>query len=107
MERPTGPTRSQLEDEFVAFTERFGLPRPAINVFVAGYLVGALFREQRVIVELDGYGYHRTRGSFERDRDRDANTLADGLVTVRVTSRRLKRAPRREAVRLDAILRRR
>lgn len=107
IEQPIGPTRSRFEDEFVAFAERFGLPRPDINVFVGRHLVDALFAEQRVIVELDGYEFHRGRDSFERDRDRDADTLAAGLQTVRVTWKRLRYAPRKEATRLAAILNRR
>jgi hypothetical protein len=102
---PTGPTRSTFEDAFVAFTERFGLPRPEINARVAGYEVDALFRAQRVIVELDGFEYHRDRDSFERDRDRDAATLTAGFETVRVTWVRLGDVPSREARRLRAILR--
>jgi Protein of unknown function (DUF559) len=104
IEVPTGPTRSEFEDAFVAFTERFGLPRPEINARVAGYEVDALFPEQRVIVELDGYEFHGTRQAFEKDRERDAATLAAGFVTVRITWERLIRAPEPEAERLHAIL---
>jgi hypothetical protein len=104
IETPTGPTRSELEDAFVAFTERFGLPRPEMNARVAGYEVDALFPAQRVIVELDGYEFHATRQAFERDRERDAATLAAGVVTVRITWERLTETPEKEANRLNAIL---
>lgn len=98
------PTRSQLEDEFLAFARRHGLPRPAVNTRVAGYEVDALFARERVIVELDGYGFHRDRRSFERDRERDAATLAAGHVTVRITWERLGHEAGHEAVRLHEIL---
>jgi very-short-patch-repair endonuclease len=104
VEAGAGPTRSQLEDEFVAFTRRYGLPRPEMNARVAGYEVDALFREERVIVELDGYHFHSSRAAFERERDRDANTLAAGFETVRATWKRLRGAPAREADRLHRIL---
>lgn len=104
IETQTGPTRSEFEDAFVAFAERFGLPRPEINARVAGYEVDALFREQRVIVELDGYEFHGTRQSFEKDRERDATTLAAGFRTIRITWERLAQAPEKEAERLKAIL---
>jgi very-short-patch-repair endonuclease len=39
-----------------------------------------------LIVELDGYAYHRTRKSFERDRRRDAALLTAGYRTLRVTA---------------------
>ena len=104
IETSAGPTRSEFEDAFVAFTERFGLPRPEMNARIAGYEVDALFREQRVIVELDGYQFHGTRQAFEKDRERDAATLATGLVTVRITWERLTETPQKEADRLNAII---
>jgi very-short-patch-repair endonuclease len=100
-----GPTRSDLEDAFLGFCERFGLPRPETNVPVAGYLVDAWFAQERLIVELDGYDFHRSRSSFEGDRNRDADTLLAGLATVRVTWRRMRETPEAEATRLDRILR--
>ena len=45
--------------------------------------------------------------AFETDRERDADTLASGFVTVRVTEERLDERPEREAERLHAILKRR
>jgi very-short-patch-repair endonuclease len=80
------------------------LPKPEINVGIAGYEVDVLFREQRVIVELDGYEFHGTRQAFERDRERDTAMLAAGLITVRITWERLTRGPKQEAERLSAIL---
>jgi very-short-patch-repair endonuclease len=75
-----------------------------INVRVKGYEVDALFVDTRVIVELDGWSYHSSRRSFERDRERDTVLLAAGYVTVRITWERLTRQPEREAARLKAIL---
>ncbi len=104
IEIPRGPTRSELEDAFAAFATRFDLPPFEFNARVAGYEVDVLFPEQRVIVELDGYEFHGTRQAFERDRERDATTLAAGFRTVRITWERLTEAPEREAERLNAIM---
>jgi very-short-patch-repair endonuclease len=101
---PRGPTRSEFEDRFLAFCEDHGLPRPRTNVRIAGHLVDAVFDAERVIVELDGYEFHGDRDSFETDRDRDADTLATGHATVRITWMRMTKRPRREAARLLAIL---
>lgn len=49
------PTRSTLEDEFVAFVRRYGLPMPRLNVKVGGREVDAIFEAEKVIVELDGH----------------------------------------------------
>jgi hypothetical protein len=97
-------TRSPTEDEFLAFCAAHGLPTPQTNVTVAGHLVDALFADHRLIVELDGWDTHRERWSFESDRDRDADTLAAGHPTVRVTRERLRGSPQREAARLWRIL---
>lgn len=107
VEQPTGPTRSEFEDRFLSFAREFGLPTPRMNARVAGYEVDALFEAEKVIVELDGYEYHRDRRSFEGDRERDATTLAADHVTFRMTWERITRAPEREAARLRAILRHR
>ena len=79
-------------------------PRPRTNVRIAGHLVDAVFDAERLIVELDGYEFHGDRGSFETDRDRDADTLAIGHATVRITWERMTQRPRREAARLLSIL---
>ena len=100
-----GLTRSGFEDDFLAFTTRFGLPRPRLNVLVHGYEVDAWFPQARVIVELDGWRDHSRRDRFESDRDRDAEMLARGIVTVRITWERFVRVPAREAERLGRILR--
>ncbi len=101
------PTRSELEDAFLKFCERFDLPRPRVNVIVCGYGVDALFASERVIVELDGWDFHQDRDAFERDRRRDADTLAGGFATVRITWERMSGSPDEEAERLQAILERR
>lgn len=99
-----GLTRSELEDAFLAFCERFGFPRPETNVPLAGYRVDALFREERLIVEVDSYDWHGGRQAFESDRDRDADTLLAGYQTVRLTHERMHDRPKKEAARLHAIL---
>ncbi len=102
-----GPTRSGWEDDFPAFCRHFGLPAPVMAATVAGWEVDALFPQEKVIVELDGWEFHSNRQSFEDDRERDACMLAAGYVTLRVTWTRMHERARREAVRLHGILRQR
>jgi hypothetical protein len=94
------PTRSHFEDTFPDYCVRHGLPRPIINAQVNGYEVDAHFPEQGVIVELDGWEFHRDRHAFGADRERDAHALR----TVRLTWERYTTAPESEARRLHAIL---
>ncbi len=100
----SGPTRSEFEDAFTEFARQYGLPAPLVNTHVLGYEADVLFPEQRVIVELDGWDFHSDRATFESDRDRDAELLAAGYLTVRITWERLKSQPAREAGRLRRIL---
>jgi hypothetical protein len=104
LSRPGGPTRSEWEDFFPAFCEWHDLPVPLMSVRVAGYEVDALFPVERVIVELDSWEYHSSRDAFERDRDRDADNLAAGFETVRITWDRMVLTPSKEAKRLDVVL---
>jgi hypothetical protein len=103
----TGRTRSVFEDRFREFCGTYGLPSPEFNVPVQGHLVDAFFRTEGVIVECDSWEFHRLRGRFEDDRDRDLDHAAAGNVPVRLTWRRLERDPEREAQRLCLLLARR
>ncbi len=47
-----------------------------------------------LIVEVDGFNYHRSRASFEDDRRRDARHAVAGRRTVRLTHRRIVYEPR-------------
>jgi very-short-patch-repair endonuclease len=105
--RTQEPTRSDLERDFLAFAERYGLPTPKVNVVVAGHLVDAYFPEHKLVVEVDSWRFHQDRASFENDRDRDADLLAIDHATVRITWERFTTKPRREATRLEKILRQR
>jgi hypothetical protein len=103
VETRTNPTRSPLEDDFAVFCRRYGLPTPVTNTYLFGREIDAWFPVERVIVELDGRQFHED--TFESDRDRDADMLAAGIVTVRITDKRMNQNPEREAGRLNKILR--
>jgi hypothetical protein len=98
------PTRSGWEDEFPDFCRDHGLPAPVMGAVVQGFIVDALFPSERVIVELDSWEFHKDAIAFRTDRERDAETLAQGFVTVRITWERIHGTPRKEADRLRAIL---
>jgi very-short-patch-repair endonuclease len=55
---------------------RYDLLVPEINVHVAGYRVDGLYRDHRLVVELDGRGSHKSQYAFNRDRRQDADILA-------------------------------
>jgi very-short-patch-repair endonuclease len=72
---------------------------------VAGFEVDMAWPAQRLVVELDGFGYHRTRAAFERDRLRDARLQVAGFRVLRITQRRLESEPQRVVGELRALLR--
>ena len=101
-------TRSELEERFLAFLDEHGFARPKVNAWLetaAGWFeVDCLWREERVVVELDGYTHHGTRAAFERDRARDRALQAVGWRVVRITWRQLIETPLALAKELRAIL---
>jgi very-short-patch-repair endonuclease len=88
-----GVARSELEARFLRLCRAGRLPRPRLNAAVdvggRSMEVDVLWAEQRVVVELDGARFHRTRRGFEADRRRDAALVAAGFVVVRLTWRRV------------------
>jgi hypothetical protein len=101
---PGTPPRAGWEYDFPAFCEAHGLPVPVTGAIVCGYVVDALFVEERLIVELDSWEFHKDPIAFQTDRERDAETLAHGFGTLRITWERIEQAPSREAPRLGKIL---
>lgn len=103
-----GFTRSDLEELFLPFLDRFGLPRPHLNarLQVAGEWieVDCLWREPRLAVELDSRSAHETRSAFEADRNRDRRLQADDWRVVRITWRQLHDEPERIARDLARLL---
>jgi hypothetical protein len=101
---PHRPTNSDFEDQFLAFCAKYGLPPPEINFPFNGRKLDAFFPEHGLIVELDGWGFHKDKEAFENDRERDADHLELGLVTMRLTKDRFDAHADREAARLHRIL---
>jgi very-short-patch-repair endonuclease len=94
--------RSELEERFQDFLVRAGLPLPQTNVVIEGYEVDCVWREQRLIVELDGHASHSPTHAFELDRARDRRLEAAGWRVIRITWRQLEQ----EAELVEADLRR-
>jgi hypothetical protein len=90
---PPARTRSELERLFLDLCDDAGLPRPQANVLIAGWEVDMAWPEQRLVVELDGYEFHRVRARFEEDRERDAALQLAGYRVLRITERRIDREP--------------
>jgi hypothetical protein len=103
--RVVGDTRLELEARFFDFCRENGLPLPSCNVLVEGFLVDAYWPEQRLIVELDSWEFHRGRRAFERDRERSAALQAAGYRVIPITWRRLHDDPNGVAAQIRRLLR--
>ncbi len=100
-----GFTRSDAEKLLKRLCRQAQLPMPKTNAIVAGYEVDAYWPEHNLIVEVDGYGTHKTRAAFERDRRKDAALTAAGHRVVRITWRRLTTEPIPLSAQFGALLR--
>jgi very-short-patch-repair endonuclease len=94
---PKGRARSNLERTMLTLCKRARIPAPEVNRHVhAGDRleeVDFLWRDNRLIVEVDGWAGHRTRKAFERDRRKDAALTVAGYRVVRFTWRQLTETP--------------
>ncbi len=84
-------TRSELEHRFLELCESGSLPRPELNATVCGLMVDALWRDQKVVVELDGQAAHGTAAQMGRDHSRDLTLRAAGFTVLRYTWRQITR----------------
>lgn len=103
---PTGPafTRSEAEERFLTLIRKAGLRPPETNVGVRGFEVDAFWREERLVVEIDGFAFHSSRSDFEKDRRRDGELAAAGLRVMRFTWLELTQRPEALLVRLAQAL---
>jgi very-short-patch-repair endonuclease/predicted transcriptional regulator of viral defense system len=99
-------TRSALEDRVLTLCREHDLPTPATNVTVLGHEVDAFWPRQKLVIEADGWTFHRHRAAFERDRARDAAMQAEGYRVIRLTHRRMEREPTAVAAEIRRLLKR-
>ncbi|HKG04150.1 MAG TPA: type IV toxin-antitoxin system AbiEi family antitoxin domain-containing protein [Conexibacter sp.] len=74
---------SELEERFLDLVLDADLPRPLLNVPVAGVRVDALWPEQRLVVELDGWAHHRERAAAAWDREKTNRLQLAGYDVLR------------------------
>lgn len=84
-ERLEAHTKSEFERRYLRFCRRHGVPLPdAVNERVGGVLVDCHYEARRVVVELDGRGFHSRRDQMRADRRRDRTLLRERIATVRL-----------------------
>jgi hypothetical protein len=88
--------QSPLESEFRYIVHVAGLPAPVdqYEVFAGDLLIGRVdfaWPEAMLVVEVDGYEFHRDYGPFQDDRRRDRALKGVGWVVLRYTKADLNR----------------
>jgi hypothetical protein len=96
--------RARSELLFLDLIKKAGLPRPALNLFIAGHEIDAYWEAERFAVEVDGWDTHRTRKAFESDPLRQEDLKLAGVDSIRFTARRIEREPRLVGQRLERLL---
>jgi len=86
-------TRSDLEGDFLDLCRRHGLPAPEVNVRIGRHLVDFLWRDRMLVVETDGYLYHRGRTAFEDDRATALSLRGLGYDVMRIADAQVDKEP--------------
>lgn len=86
--------QSALEERFLILLDASDVRLPEVNAKLGRFKVDALWRAERVIVELDGHESHARVAAAERDRQRDLELRAGGFVVLRYTWQQVTRQPR-------------
>lgn len=104
LEEPPAPTRSVLEDRFLALCRDSGLPPPEVGAHRAGMEVDFLWPSDWLVVEVDGFAFHGTRAAFERDRRRDAALARAGHRVARFSWPQVTASPEEVSATVKALL---
>jgi very-short-patch-repair endonuclease len=77
--------RSVLELRFLRMCAAHGIPRPQVNVRIGPWTPDFLWPDRGLVVETDGYDFHRTAAARRRDARKDEAMRGLGLTVVRLT----------------------
>jgi very-short-patch-repair endonuclease len=100
-------TRSRLEKRFRRALRAAGIPMPEANAIVGDLELDCWWGPERFAVELDTFGTHGSRRSFESDRRRQRELALRGIAVERVTDNQLRDEPEEVLAAVAAQLRRR
>lgn len=105
---PPGRPKSPLEERFLPFLRRHGLPRPRLNDWIVlgnrRYQVDCHWPGTSQIVELDSWEGHGTRSAFRGGRTRDRVLRVAGYAVTRISWAQLDDKPEALATDLRALL---
>jgi very-short-patch-repair endonuclease len=91
--RSNALSRSYWERRLRDTLKLAGIPPDEMNTDLHGYIPDMMWRDAKLIVEVDGWDPHRRRSRFEGDRKRDSILAKHGWLTLRITPRRIRDEP--------------
>ena len=83
LERGPAPTRSTLEDATLEILDRLGVPRPQINERTARREFDFTWPEHKLILEVDGPGFHGTPTTDAIDLEKEKLAREAGFTVIR------------------------
>jgi very-short-patch-repair endonuclease len=86
-------TKTDMEVAFLKLCRESGIASPEVNVPLLNFEVDCLWRRERIVVELDSYGFHHQRPVFESDRERDIVLRQNNYEVLRFTYWNLETKP--------------
>ncbi len=84
-ETATALSRSRKEKRLLRGLRDARLPMPETNVKFGRFEADFLWRRERLVVEVDGYPFHRGPAAFNRDHEKDLVFRGAGLDVLRFT----------------------
>lgn len=84
---------SVLEVMFQRLCRDYAIPVPDVNVVIEGCEVDCVWREQRLVVELDGYEFHQGLEKLESDNRKSNLMRTAGWNLLRFTWRMVRFEP--------------
>jgi hypothetical protein len=92
--------RSVLELRFLRMCASYGIPRPQVNVRIGAWTPDFLWPDHGLVVETDGYDFHRTAAARRRDAMKDEFLRGIGLDVIRLTWADVTERPAQTAARV-------
>jgi very-short-patch-repair endonuclease len=86
-------TDSGLESRFLPLARQAGLPAPETQVWLNGFRVDFHWPDLGLVVESDGWRYHRTPSQQAKDHRRDQVHTAAGLTALRFGEEQIRYEP--------------
>lgn len=89
----TAVSRSKRERRFLRLIRDAELPMPEMNVPFGRFELDFFWRRERLVVEVDGFNFHRGPHAFGQDREKELAVRAAGLDMLRVTGDHVLKRP--------------